>query len=317
LKHPPQADRRPALTSRITHRGWALLLVIFLLAGCTPAVGVSLPPSPSATLPGAIPPGLTGTVPTPTPLAIATTLPAPTASPTTDPIPTATASSTPPPTTRLCSPLADITLAELPEILANPFEQPGPGRDDGHHGADYAYYSRGSHTQMLGLPVLSALDGRIAAIINDRPPYGNMVIIETPLSALPPDWLDTLALPDPIHLRTDGRVTCPPLQGPITWVEGRRSLYLLYAHLNTPPPGAVGDPIGCGEPIGEVGTTGASVNPHLHLEVRIGPAEATFPVMAHYTNDATNDEMAFYCVWRFCGLFQPIDPALLLGVELK
>ncbi|HNT53708.1 MAG TPA: hypothetical protein PKG95_03290, partial [Anaerolineaceae bacterium] len=87
MKHPPQADRRPALTSRITHRGWALLLVIFLLAGCTPAVGVSLPPSPSATLPGDIPPGLTGTVPTPTPLAIATPLPAPPARPTPHPTP--------------------------------------------------------------------------------------------------------------------------------------------------------------------------------------------------------------------------------------
>jgi murein DD-endopeptidase MepM/ murein hydrolase activator NlpD len=102
----------------------------------------------------------------------------PTPGVTLSPTPENTTTPTQPPF-QVCSPLQDITLAELPSILTTPFQAPTPGQDNGHHGADFAYYHRGSHTTMLGLPVLSSLSGRVAAVIHDRPPYGNAIIIET------------------------------------------------------------------------------------------------------------------------------------------
>ena len=65
------------------------------------------------------------------------------------------------------------------------------------------------------------------------------------------------------------------------------------------------------EAIGAVGTTGNSVNYHLHLEMRIGPSDAMFSSMAHYMNNATNEEMHNYCVWRVSGVFQMLDPMQL------
>ena len=68
----------------------------------------------------------------------------------------------------------------------------------------------------------------------------------------------------------------------------------------------------CGQVIGQVGTTGRSVNPHLHLEMRYGPGGAAFPSLAHYSGDATSEEMAAYCTWRVSGIFQVIDPLKVL-----
>jgi murein DD-endopeptidase MepM/ murein hydrolase activator NlpD len=85
--------------------------------------------------------------------------------------------------------------------------------------------------------------------------------------------------------------------------------------LNREPLVTAGELVSCGQVIGEVGTTGKSVNAHLHLETRAGPYGATFPAMAHYENDATNAEMSAYCTWRVSGLFQMFDPLALLEAE--
>jgi murein DD-endopeptidase MepM/ murein hydrolase activator NlpD len=66
-----------------------------------------------------------------------------------------------------------------------------------------------------------------------------------------------------------------------------------------------------------VGTSGNSVNPHLHLETRLGPAGFTFASLAHYDTSATQDEMRQYCLWRLSGAFQPFDPMLLLGITIS
>ena len=89
------------------------------------------------------------------------------------------------------------------------------------------------------------------------------------------------------------------------------SLYLLYAHLNKAPLAKVGDTVACGQQIGEVGTTGNSINPHLHLETRLGPSGATFTSLSHYINNATPEEMSNYCTWRISGWFQAFDPLKL------
>ena len=50
----------------------------------------------------------------------------------------------------------------------------------------------------------------------------------------------------------------------------------------------IGDISPSGNIIGQVGNTGYSGNPHLHLEMRIGPKSATFQNMAHYDNSVTS-----------------------------
>jgi murein DD-endopeptidase MepM/ murein hydrolase activator NlpD len=284
---------------------WRLLPIIMLLclAACTPLT------TPAAAPTAAPSPEDTARASPPAP-ATATSAPSPTA---TDPATSEPPTETPLPISNVCSPLEGISLSELsdPNLLKVPFQAPRPGQDDGHHGVDFAYWSRGDRTTMLGHPILSVLDGKVAAVISNRPPYGNVVIIETPLDRLPPGWGDTLPTPAPT-VQPPGNVYCPadPYQ-PASSTD--RSLYLLYAHLNQTPNLTLGQMVSCGQVIGEVGTTGKSVNPHLHLETRTGPSGATFSVMAHYDNAASEEEMRNYCAWRISGLFQIMDPMQLLS----
>ena len=214
----------------------------------------------------------------------------------------------------MCSPLAEVSLAELPGIIAgNTFQTPQPSRDDGHPGIDFAFYSHGARKTMAGLPVLSAFAGRVAAVLPDRPPYGNLVIIETPLDSLPqrrPGILFT-ATPAPTVV-PDARLTCPAVLELPRWDTSHRSLYIAYGHLQEPSPLKVGDPVQCGQPLGAVGTTGASVNYHLHFEARTGPSGATFTSFGHYDARSTALERNNYCLWRVSGWFQLFDPLKLL-----
>jgi murein DD-endopeptidase MepM/ murein hydrolase activator NlpD len=216
----------------------------------------------------------------------------------------------------MCSPLQDLTIADLFTIVTNPFDPPPPGQDSGHHGVDFAYYRNGTHNQMLGLPIYSVLTGKVAATILDRSPYGNMVIVETRLDNLPDDLLQRLAVtPVPTPVIPDPRLTCPPQSPHPGWNADQPSLYLLYAHLDQAPLVKVGDTVSCGGQLGEVGNTGESGNPHLHLETRLGPSGATFASMSHYNNNATQEEMDNYCTWRTSGIFQMFDPLILLRIS--
>ncbi len=264
---------------------------------------------------------------TASPIPTSTFSPPPTAAinqvPSTTPAPSATAmgllatetSSPPAPAAlQVCSPLEDMSIQDLPDIVTNPYDPPRPGQDDGHHGVDLAYYRRGSHTTMLGLGIYAVLDGTVSTVIDDRPPYGNMIIIETPLQDLPPAYLAQLNLPQPTGLiPPSSSLTCPlPTLDP-AWDMENRSLYVLYAHMQAPSTLKPGDAVKCGQKIGGVGTSGASVNLHLHLETRVGPGGASFIGMSHYNNQATPQEMRNYCAWRVSGAFQLIDPLSLFG----
>jgi hypothetical protein len=142
-----------------------------------------------------------------------------------------------------------------------------------------------------------------------------MIIIETPLEFVPSAWEATLQLPTLVPTVTPPNLTCPTKPDFPNLDVNQRSLYLLYAHMNQPTLLKPGQAVACGSPLGEVGTTGNSVNPHLHLEVRIGPAGARFDGMAHYIGDATTEEMLNYCAWRVSGLFQMTDPMKLLSIR--
>ena len=150
-------------------------------------------------------------------------------------------------------------------------------------------------------------------VINDRFPYGNTVMIETPLDTIPAGWAGLAVIPAPAPVVTPHpALTCPPVdtvQAPLT---DQRSLYLVYAHLQEPAKVQPGDQVVCGQAIGAIGASGNALNPHLHLEVRVGPAGARFASMAHYDSSATPEEMAAYCLWRVSGAFQLIDPLALI-----
>jgi len=261
-------------------------------------------PSPTATA------GLpTATQPSPTAsISPSTTL-------TATPGATSTPQATAPAYTRLCSPLQGESLDDLasPDMLKNPFQPPRPGDDGGHFGVDFAYWTRADGSSMLGLPIYSALDGVVAAVIDNRQPYGNAIIVETSLAQIDPDRLSALPVQayDPTRpLQPPTSLTCPAYD--FSPSGKSLSLYLLYAHMRQPAEFTAGSRVACGEQIGQVGTTGNSVNEHLHFEARIGPSGVQFTSLAHYDTSATQEEMRNYCLWRLSGAFMAFDPMLLL-----
>jgi murein DD-endopeptidase MepM/ murein hydrolase activator NlpD len=289
-----EMEGSPGLSRCILRIGLILVLIGGLVAGCKKAI------PHSATL--------VTSVPT---LAELTIVPSPAY--TTAPL------STPEPTPMpICSPLSEFSLSELQTILSNPFAPSAiaDARDGGHHGVDFAYYSNPeTGKEMLGVPIQAVFPGRVASVSTDRPPYGNLILIETLLEDLPEEiqaLFDTYPEPTPSAIET--HLSCPAA-GILTikWDTAHPSLYTLYAHMNLPADYRIGDEVECGQVIGQVGTSGSSVNPHLHLEMRYGPGDASFESLAHYSGDATPEEMAAYCIWRVSGIFQAIDPMRVLA----
>jgi murein DD-endopeptidase MepM/ murein hydrolase activator NlpD len=271
-----------------------LLVSSIFLAGCSggpfiPATEASLPtqttePSPPATK---LPPTTT-----PTPL------------PTLTPTPNYFGFT-------LQSPLQDLQLTELLEIKTTDFNPPPPGGDGGHHGVDFAYYSRGTHQKMEGLEIYSMVPGKVAGVSNELPPYGNLIIIETPLENIPPDLVSRLpvmpaATPYPYNPRMEA---CGDYSTNQTGFVPD-TLYTLYAHMQYPATLQVGDVVNAGDLIGYVGNSGKeySGNPHLHLEMRLGTGGTEFASMGYYTTSAMEAERLQYCVWRVSGLFILLNP---------
>ncbi len=163
------------------------------------------------------------------------------------------------------------------------------------------------------MPVQAVLSGQVAMAQTDRFPFGSAILIETPLDQLPQAWVESLHLPAPLATPPPrSALTCPEGGLKPTWDVTHRSLYVLYAHLQDAPQVKPGENLTCGQAIGKVGQSGNALNPHLHLEVRVGPAGARFTSIAHYDNSATLEEMAGYCAWSVSGQFQVIDPLTLL-----
>ncbi len=213
------------------------------------------------------------------------------------------------------SPLEGIDASELINIISQPFELPPAGEDSGHHGVDFAFWQRGDLASIEGVPVLSIFSGKVASAYNKiRTPYGYMVIVETPLTNLPTEVINAIKLPEESQIPTNpsNRLTCPT--GFADWWDtNSQSLYVLYGHMRDVPAVKLGQTVKMGDLLGYVGNTGASSNPHLHLEMRIGPSNAVFNSMAHYDATTTDQERHNYCSWRVSGTFDLFDPMLLYG----
>jgi murein DD-endopeptidase MepM/ murein hydrolase activator NlpD len=211
-------------------------------------------------------------------------------------------------------------MEQIPGMISNPYHPPAPGYDDPHAGIDLADRMAGSQVALQGKAVQAALSGRVAMIVHDRFPFGNALVIETPLEDLPADWWPAANIPTPAPtLAPRSALTCPAnLQtemGASAAPGGRRSLYTLYAHLqSTPAAWQLGDQVACGQSIGAIGETGNALNPHLHFETRVGPAGMQMPGMSHYDSGARPEEMAAYCLWSVSGLFQLVDPQAVLAL---
>jgi murein DD-endopeptidase MepM/ murein hydrolase activator NlpD len=158
----------------------------------------------------------------------------------------------------LCSPLKDHSLTDLVEIISRPYDPPPEGREEDHHGVDFSYYRRRERLSIRGVEVRSVLPGRVAASLADKFPYGNALIVETPLREINPVWVSDLDL----------------------YVKDGESLYVLYAHLESPPEAALGQDVGACQSLGMVGSSGNAGVAHLHLETRIGPGGERFQSMA-------------------------------------
>jgi murein DD-endopeptidase MepM/ murein hydrolase activator NlpD len=264
-----------------------------LLFACSPNERVILATFTSGTgIPSTVPATVTITQSLPTETHFPTLTPDPTAT-IAAPIPTTT--STPKPDFQLCSPLEEQTLQELQEIITGPYDPPPMGNDARHQGIDFSYYRRKDRTTVEGEIVQAILPGQVILTSGDQLPYGNMVIIETKYTELPEGIASKLEInPD-------------------------ESLYHLYAHLRIEPMVATRERVNCGQPLGEVGKTGYNiVNPHLHLEVRIGPAGATFMGgMRYYDTRASVIEQENYELWRTSGVFRHFDPMDLINAYLE
>lgn len=276
-------------------RRLGFIVVILLLGACAAPADSALPVSPRPV--ESIPP----TLPSAPTLEPSETLSAKTAAVTSTVSPIS-----------VCSPFLGYDASELLAAVSNPFHPPPPGSDDPHQAIDLAVVQSG--IALAGEPVQAALAGRVALIVQDRFPYGNAILIETPLSALPlgPQAAGSLPTPAPT-LPPHPALTCPTLEPALETASGERSLYLLYAHLEAVEPFAVDEPVECGQYLGRVGQSGNALNPHLHLEARVGPAGARFAGMAHYESRAWPAEMAAYCLWRVSGVFQLVDPWIVLA----
>lgn len=277
---------------------WRLgLLTSLLLAACANAPTQIFSP--------------TNTIQIPLPTALPTYTITPTALP--SPTPTPPPSATPTPPWEVCSPLQGVAIQDLTNRIVNPYQPPATGSDLPHQGVDLADPGQ-RHLAVAGLPVQAVLPGKVAMVLNGRFPYGNTVLVETGLEYAPAAWLAALQLPGPVPtLSFFQALTCPSPPIPPEWGTENRSLYLMYAHLRDAPTLQVEEAVGCGQTLGAIGNSGNALNPHLHLEARIGPAGVRFGSLAHYHGSATNEEMYNYCVWRVSGWFQHLDPLRLFN----
>lgn len=277
------------------------IFMLIAALGCLSLAGCSALPLAQPTLPQAT----SGVLPTQTP---------PSPSPTSTPAPTNTSTPVPTPDRRISSPLEGVEAGDLRLMIAKKYKTPLPYHDEvGHSGIDLFFFRYKSLTTIEGHPVQAVLAGSVAAVVQDRYPFGNAMIIETPLENWPV-WLQSgVVLPAPTPTITfAGQPVCPGSDPSLVLDSPGRSLYILYAHLQDAPQFTRGDKIASGQVINRVGNTGNSGNPHLHLETRVGPSGARFDTISSYEGEKSLPQERYnYCIWALSQIFVSFDPTIL------
>lgn len=278
----------------------AILSILIILSACIPAGAADdegpgiLRTSGSFEKSGVMPVALeTTTMPPATPT---TTRPAAEQAARAQPLlvmtPTLPPSATPDPLDgfQICTPLNDILLEDLPRLISDGYHPPPVYYSDERHPAiDIAFYNWKGHRQIAGTPVQSVLPGWVTAAEADTFPMGNVIIIETRAEQLPPELRAALDMADD------------------------RSLYILYAHMQADSlQVSLGQSMSACQTIGQVGKTGNTLAPHLHLETRLGPPGASFDGFQGYIEEATIQEKRNYRTWTTSGQFLHFDPMRLL-----
>jgi murein DD-endopeptidase MepM/ murein hydrolase activator NlpD len=199
---------------------------------------------------------------------------------------------------------------DLRLYVSKPYDPPKT-YDDGAHPAIDLYYDG-----IEGTPLFSILAGRVSTLINDTYPYGNAIIIETPLDQNSNFADDLTIFPTPIPTITfNGDTVCGGQQFGEVFSSNELSLYTLYAHLQDTPTLTIRQAIQCGQSIDRIGTTGNSAIAHVHIEMRVGPSDARFGTIGNYLENTTGLERYNYCIWYRSGIFQSIDPMKILLYE--
>jgi murein DD-endopeptidase MepM/ murein hydrolase activator NlpD len=210
--------------------------------------------------------------------------------------------------------LEDETFTSLKVIISKPLDIPSFGQDTGHQGVDFIYFQRGERTSIQSIEIYAILSGSVVLTLDDNYPYGYTILLETPLSDLPPELQSELmAAYLPVPEDPHYRLYCPDVHPPQP--TGDYSVYHLYAHFEVYPDFHKGETVQCGEILGTVGNSGYSSSPHLHLETRLGPSGADFTTMAHYQSSITEEQMSNYCLWRMSGYYQLFDPFVLFPIQ--
>ncbi|MEM5774757.1 MAG: M23 family metallopeptidase, partial [Anaerolineaceae bacterium] len=182
----------------------------------------------------------------------------------------------------LCSPVDGVEIAELDQIISQEYSVPNQKSDLGHHGVDLGSYNfKGRY--LFEIPIRAILSGKVAGITVNRPPIGNVVILETHYEDLPPFLRD------------------------LYQIQPGQSLYHFYGHLVNEPVQQIGDVILCGEQINLLGKS-RTVEAHLHLETRIGATGLVIDQMAFYDAATTEEERAEYLWWRTSGDLTAVNP---------
>ncbi len=211
----------------------------------------------------------------------------------------------------IISPLQGIRISDLSNIISQQFIAPPPGEDTGHHGVDFAYWQFGEKGSIQGTPIIAVFGGKVSSVTSDKPPYGNMILIETPIQEISQSIIDKIKFSEQVSIPAGTeKLTCPT-EYSNSWNSESRSLYTLYGHLKESPSFSAGNIITQGEVLGNVGNSGMSSAPHLHLEMRIGPSDAEFESIGHYSPSVSDLERHNYCVWRVSGVFRVFDPMVL------
>jgi murein DD-endopeptidase MepM/ murein hydrolase activator NlpD len=188
------------------------------------------------------------------------------------------------------TPLQGIGFGELHTIISQVYNVPDPHKDTGHHGVDLGSYDY--HGKLIyDWPILSVFSGKVAGIVVNRYPIGNTIIIESTYDQLPSEIIKQKN------------------------IQPGQSLYHMYCHMLNEPALKVGDEVIVGKEIGRVGKT-QTVEAHLHLEMVVGVSGKTFPSMAYYNGNATEEEKQAYLYWRTSGEFLSFDPMTIFA-DLK